>query len=79
MNGITAALSEIGAKLSSTLVAMWTISRTITSSETSRCTVSTANRGQRTADTRSGPRIPMTTLAVRSTSATAPVPRARYQ
>ena len=52
----------------------------MTSSDTSRWSVSIANRGHRGATAnRSDPRIPSTTLIVSSTSATAPVPRARYQ
>ena len=78
-NGITPSSSVIGANPSSTLVTMWITSTTITSNETSRWTASIANRGHRAVTTRTEPTIPMTTLAVSSTSATAPVPRARYQ
>ena len=79
MNGITPSSSVIGANPSSTLVTMWITSTTSTNSETSRWTASIANRGHRSATNRTEPRIPMTTLAVSNTSATAPVPRARYQ
>ena len=78
-NGITPSNKRIGAKPSSTLVTMWMASTTSTSSETSRWMESIAKRGQRGAANRTAPRIPITTLAVSSTSDTAPVPRARYQ
>ena len=78
-NGITPSNRRIGANPSRTLVTMWMASTTSTSSETSRWTASIANRGHRGAVKRTEPTIPSTTLAVRSTSATAPVPRARYQ
>ena len=58
---------------------MWTISTAIANSDTLRCTPSITKRGQRVllkaSDVR---RRPSTTLAVRSSSVTAPVARVRY-
>jgi hypothetical protein len=80
LNGITPSISEIGANPSSTLVTTCSTSSTITSSEVSRCSWSTANRGHLGAtEKRTESSTPSTTEIVSSTSATAPVARARYQ
>ena len=79
MNGTNAWTSEIGAKLSSTDVRMCSTRKTIASSETLRCSESTTNRGHRGVLKRRTSSTPSAIAAVRSSSATAPVERVRYQ
>ena len=77
-NGITASFQPIGAKPSSTMVAMCTARNTTASSETLRCTKLTVNRGHRSLPQRAVVTIPSTTDAVSSSKHTRPEPRAKY-
>jgi hypothetical protein len=76
---MTASISEIGAKLSSTAVMMCTTKKASASSELERCRPSTAKRGQRRVARRPMEAIPMTSAIVSRISATAPLARVRYQ
>ena len=78
-NGTTASINRIGANGSSMEVTMWTARNASARSETLRCTASNTNRGTRSVCTRRTLATPIATLIVSRTSATAPVPRGRYQ
>src|SRR3954452_9147304 len=78
-NGTTASIHRKATNPSITADAMWTARKIKTTSDTLRCNHSMTNRGHRDDEHRTEVRTPRTTAAVSRSSATAPVPRVRYQ
>ncbi len=77
--GTTASSQPIGAKPSTTVLAMWTPRNATASSERLRCRPSVMNLGQRGELHPFQVKTPSATVPVSRTSATRPVPRVRYQ